>query len=82
LKRAFLGWLRGEREHCKMAAIPTTAEEDAKRPHRERETLVQFRLELKQAYLPDLPACRLIFKVDPAGRVILPASETSEVLTR
>ncbi len=40
LKRAFLGWLRGEREHCKMAAVPTSAEEDAKRPHRERETLV------------------------------------------
>jgi len=40
LMRAFLGWLRGEREHCKMAAIPTSAEEDAKRPHRERETLV------------------------------------------
>jgi transposase len=40
LKRAFLGWLRGEREHCKMAAIPTSAEEDAKRPHRERETLI------------------------------------------
>lgn len=40
LKRAFLGWLRGERDHCKMAAIPTLAEEDAKRPHRERESLV------------------------------------------
>jgi transposase len=40
LKRAFLGWLRGEREHCKMAVVPTLAEEDAKRPHRERETLV------------------------------------------
>src|SRR5262245_7312421 len=40
LKRAFLGWLRGEREHCKMAALPTLAEEDAKRPHRERETLI------------------------------------------
>jgi transposase len=37
LKRAFLGWLRGERHHCKMAAIPTLAQEDAKRPHRERE---------------------------------------------
>ena len=23
LKRAFLGWLRGERDHCKMVAIPT-----------------------------------------------------------
>jgi transposase len=40
LKRAFLGWLRGERNHCKMCAIPTVAEEDAKRPYRERETLV------------------------------------------
>jgi transposase len=40
LKRSFLGWLRAERHHCKMCAIPTFAEEDAKRPHRERETLV------------------------------------------
>ena len=40
LKRAFLGWLRGERDHCKMAAIPTLTEEDAKRPNRERESLV------------------------------------------
>ena len=40
LKRAFLGWLRGERNHCKMATIPTFAQEDDKRPHRERETLV------------------------------------------
>ena len=34
--RAFLGWLRGERRHCSMVAIPTIAEEDAKRPNRER----------------------------------------------
>src|SRR3981081_4472694 len=40
LKRAFLGWLRGEREHCKMVAIPTIEDEDAKRPNRERESLV------------------------------------------
>src|SRR5579863_5497775 len=40
LKRAFLGWLRGERNHCKMVAIPTLAQEDAKRPNRERESLV------------------------------------------
>jgi transposase len=40
LKRVFVGWLRGEREHCKMCAIPTAVEEDTKRPHRERETLV------------------------------------------
>src|SRR5437899_9495193 len=40
LKRAFLGWLRGERGHCTMARVPTIAEEDAKRPNREREWLV------------------------------------------
>jgi transposase len=40
LKRAFLGWLRGERDHCKMVAIPTIMDEDAKRPNRERESLV------------------------------------------
>jgi transposase len=40
LKRAFLGWLRGERDHCKVVAIPTLKAEDAKRPNRERENLV------------------------------------------
>src|SRR5450631_2507056 len=40
LKRAFLGWLRGERDHCKMVAIPTINEEDDKRPNREHESLV------------------------------------------
>jgi transposase len=40
LKRAFLGWLRGEKKHCSMAAIPTLEQEDAKRPTREREQLV------------------------------------------
>ena len=40
LKRGFLGWLRGERGHCTMARVPTIAEEDAKRPNRERECLV------------------------------------------
>jgi len=40
LKRAVLGWLRGEPGHCSMVAIPTLAEEDARRPNRERETLV------------------------------------------
>ena len=43
LKRAFLGWLRGERGHCSMAKIPTSEEEDAKRPNRERENLVSER---------------------------------------
>jgi transposase len=40
LKRAVLGWLRGERDHCKMVAIPTIKDEDAKRPNRERDSLV------------------------------------------
>jgi len=40
LKRGFLGWLRGERGHCSMAHVPTIAEEDAKRPNRERDSLV------------------------------------------
>ena len=46
LKRGFLGWLRGERGHCTMARIPTIAEEDAKRPNRERECLVRERLRI------------------------------------
>ncbi len=40
LMRVVLGWLRGERGHCGMVAIPTLQEEDAKRPSRERENLV------------------------------------------
>jgi transposase len=40
LLRVFMGWLRGERGHCGMVAVPTIEEEDAKRPHRERENLV------------------------------------------
>ena len=40
LKRVFLGWLRGEPDHCRMAAIPTLMQEDAKRPNRERENLI------------------------------------------
>src|SRR5208282_655100 len=40
LMRVFVGWLRGERGHCGMVAIPTAEEEDAKRPSRERESLV------------------------------------------
>jgi transposase len=41
LKRVVLGWLRGEPDHCRMVAIPTIEEEDAKRPNRERETLIR-----------------------------------------
>jgi transposase len=40
LMRVFIGWLRGERGHCSMVAVPSIEEEDAKRPNRERESLV------------------------------------------
>ena len=46
LKRSFLGWLRGETRHCSMAAIPSMAQEDARRPGRERESLVAERTRL------------------------------------
>jgi transposase len=40
LLRVLLGWLRGEKRHCSMVAIPSIEEEDAKRPNRERGSLV------------------------------------------
>ena len=46
LLRAFLGWLRGKPAHCRMAAIPSLADEDDKRPSREREHLVGERTRL------------------------------------
>jgi len=46
LMRVFLGWLRGERGHCGMVAVPTLEEEDARRPSRERESLVNEKLRI------------------------------------
>ena len=40
LLRVFMGWLRGERGHYGMVAVPTIGEEDAKCPHRECANLV------------------------------------------
>jgi transposase len=40
LKRATLGWLRGEPDHCRMVAIPTLEQEDAKRSNHEHQYLV------------------------------------------
>ena len=40
LMRVFVGWLRGERGHCSMVAVPSMEDEDARRPNRERENLV------------------------------------------
>jgi transposase len=39
LKRALLGWLRGEKKRRSIAAIPSLAEEDAQRLNRERQTV-------------------------------------------
>jgi transposase len=40
-------WLGGDRRVCSMVRVPTPEEEDAKRPHREREYLVQERQRLE-----------------------------------
>ena len=46
LMRAFVGWLRGEAEHCRMVAIPSLEAEDARRAHRERASLVGERTQV------------------------------------
>jgi transposase len=47
LLRTFLAWLRGEPRVCSMVRIPSEAEEDMRRPGRERERLVRERLQLE-----------------------------------
>jgi transposase len=44
--RLLTAWLGGDRQVCSMVRVPTPEEEDAKRPHREREHLVQEKLRL------------------------------------
>ena len=39
--RVLAAWLGGDRQVCSMVRVPTPEEEDAKRPHREREHLVR-----------------------------------------
>jgi transposase len=69
LKRGFLGWLRGERGHCTMARTPTIAEEDAKRPNRERECLVGERTLEKRhrIHLPQVFGLLLVRGGDALG---------------
>ena len=43
----FAAWLRGDRQACSIVRVPTAAEEDAKRQHREREHLVQERIRIE-----------------------------------
>src|SRR3984893_4323808 len=45
--RVLATWLAGDRPGCSMVRVPTPEEEDAKRPHREREHLVQERLRIE-----------------------------------
>jgi transposase len=45
--RVLAVWLGGDRQVCSMVRVPTPDEEDAKRPHREREHLVQERLRIE-----------------------------------
>ena len=54
LMRALLGWRRGEPGHCRMVAIPTVAQEDARRPGREREGLVAERTRLTNTIKAEL----------------------------
>ena len=43
LLRVLAAYVGGDRQICRMVRVPTPEEEDAKRPHREREHLVQER---------------------------------------
>lgn len=45
--RVLAAWLGGDRQVCSMVHVPTHEEEDAKRPHREREHLVQDKLRIE-----------------------------------
>jgi transposase len=45
LVRTLLRWWRGDRQACHMVRVPSVAEEDAKRPSRERERLVKERVQ-------------------------------------
>ena len=45
--RLLSAWLGGDRQLCSMVRVPTPDEEDAKRPHRERQHLVQEKLQIE-----------------------------------
>ena len=45
--RVLAAWMTGDHQICSMVRVPTVEEEDAKRPHRERERLVQDRLRIE-----------------------------------
>ena len=77
LMRALLGWLRGEPGHCRMVAIPTVAQEDARRPGREREGLVAERTRLTNTIKAELAlwgiqGCQRRMKFRQLGRSKMP----------
>jgi transposase len=76
LKRAFLGWLRGEPDHCSMAAIPSLQEEDAKRPTRERENLVGERTRI----INRMKACLVRFGIRNFNPTLRRATERLNAL--
>ena len=47
LLRVLAAYLGGDRQACSMVRVPTPEQEDAKRPHREREDLVRERVRLE-----------------------------------
>ena len=69
LMRVFLGWLRGERGHCGMVAVPTIEDEDARRPSRERETLVGERTRIVNRMKAALARNRPLSPTLPGGYV-------------
>jgi transposase len=76
LKRVFMGWLRGEADHCRMVAIPTVGEEDAKRPNRERENLVGERTRIVNR----MKGCLARFGIRNFKSTLRKASERLETL--
>ena len=54
--RVLVAWLDGDRQVCSMVRVPTPNEEDAKRPHREREHLIQERLRIENRIDSDTPS--------------------------
>src|SRR6476619_2164648 len=71
LKRAFLGWLRGEPHHCHIAAITKIEEKDAKRTNLERENLVCER----SLIINRMKACLIRFGVRAFKPTLRKASE-------
>lgn len=64
LLRAFSAWLRGERDACRMAAVPSREEEDLRRPSRERTDLVAEKTRLTNR-IRSLFALHGLMKLNP-----------------